>query len=79
MGSSLDFPILLFKAKKQETKEAFERWNTDGDNKFLTFQEFDAGMKSLGITQDRFQSFFSSIVNLRVPAADTLTHYIKVH
>lgn len=39
------------KAKKQETKEAFDQWNTDGDNKFLTFKEFDAGMKSLGITQ----------------------------
>ena len=50
--------MIAFKAKKQETKEAFEQWNTDGDNKFLTFKEFDAGMKSLGITQERF------IVNL---------------
>jgi len=46
--------IMVFKAKKQETKEAFDQWNTDGDNKFLTFKEFDAGMKSLGITQERF-------------------------
>ena len=45
---------MVFKAKKQETKEAFDQWNTDGDNKFLTFKEFDAGMKSLGITQERF-------------------------
>ena len=49
------FLILKFpKAKKQETKEAFEQWNTDGDDKFLTFKEFDAGMQSVGITQERF-------------------------
>ena len=41
------------KVKKNETKTAFKQWNTDGD-KFLTFKEFDAGMQSLGITQESF-------------------------
>ena len=44
----------MSKAKKQETKETFKQWNTDGDSKFLTFKEFEAGMQSLGITQERF-------------------------
>ena len=41
--------------KKQLAKEGFSEWNTDGDDKYLTFEEFDAGMKSLGITKERFK------------------------
>ena len=40
--------------KKELAKGGFSEWNTDGDDKYLTFEEFDAGMKSLGITQERF-------------------------
>ena len=47
------------KVKKNETKTAFKQWNTDGD-KFLTFKEFDAGMQSLGITQEGF--LFSFVI-----------------
>ena len=47
------------KVKKNETKTAFKQWNTDGD-KFLTFKEFDAGMQSLGITQEEFSIRFCS-------------------
>merc|ERR1712113_209031 len=39
------------KSKKEETKAAFQKWNTDGDQKSLTFTEFSAGMSSLGITE----------------------------
>ena len=52
------------KVKKNETKTAFKQWNTDGD-KFLTFQEFDAGMQSLGITQEGF--LFGSVAILGCP------------
>ena len=39
--------------KKQLAKEGFSEWNTDGDDKYLTFEEFDAGMNSLGITKSK--------------------------
>ena len=56
-----NFPINLIgdfkemQEKKQLAKEGFSEWNTDGDDKYLTFEEFDAGMKSLGITKERFK------------------------
>ena len=55
--SKLDYLIGHFQKmqeKKRSAKEGFSNWNTDGDDKYLSFEEFDAGMKSLGITKDRF-------------------------
>ena len=64
------------KAKKNETKTAFKQWNTDGD-KFLTFKEFDAGMQSLGITQESF--LFGSVVILGGPYHMGNMYFLHVH
>ena len=67
----LKFLNCMFKAKKNETKAAFKKWNTDGD-KFLTFKEFDGGMQSLGITQERF--LYSVTIRYAILTFNMLQH-----
>ena len=43
----------------------------DGDDKFLTFKEFDAGMQSVGITQERFESLGGLLFEWRSKAAQS--------